>query len=225
MKKKFKMLMAYLRGFKKESINFELIISSQDIEEIEIYDDVNMTSTFYSYFESIVNQYADDLYDEGPGSVDNASEYFYVDGEIYPSENKIVFNQVRFTSYGTSDSGYEVYIDDYEENESMYDTFIEVGKFLDEIKATSVTIGYSGSGDSGAIDNNYESENGTGDVPAGIEDICYKLLEEYGGWEINEGSQGNIVFTKDEISVNHEWNTEDDDSNEIDIEITEDSLP
>ena len=219
------MLMAYLRGFKKESINFELIISSQDIEEIEIYDDVNMTSTFYSYFESIVNQYADDLYDEGPGSVDNASEYFYVDGEIYPSENKIVFNQVRFTSYGTSDSGYEVYIDDYEENESMYNTFIEVGKFLDEIKATSVTIGYSGSGDSGGVDNNYESENGTGDVPAGIEDICYKLLEEYGGWEINEGSQGNIVFTKDEISVNHEWNTEEDDSNEIDIEITEDSLP
>ena len=31
-------------------------------------------------------------------------------------------------------------------------------------------------------------------------------------------------FTKDEIEVNHEWNTEEDDSNEIDIEITEDSL-
>ena len=65
MKKKFKMLMAYLRGFKKESINFELSISSQDVEEIEIYDGVDMTSTFYSYFESIVNQYADELYDEG----------------------------------------------------------------------------------------------------------------------------------------------------------------
>jgi hypothetical protein len=58
-------------------------------------------------------------------------------------------------------------------------------------------------------------------VPSNIKNICYSLLEEYGGWEINEWSQGNIVFTKDEISVNHEWNTEEDDSNEIDIEITE----
>jgi hypothetical protein len=225
MKKKFKMLMKYLKGFKKESIPFEITISETYIEDINIYYGVDITSNFESHLQTILELYTNKLYDEGPGSVESASDYFYVDGEIYPFENKIVFNQVKFTSYGTSDSGTYYNIDDYEENESMYDTFIEVGKFLDEIKATSVTIGYSGGGDSGAVDNNYESENGTGDVPAGIEDICYKLLEEYGGWEINEGSQGNIVFTKDEISFNHEWNTEEDDSNEIDIEITEDSLP
>ena len=119
MKKKFKMLMAYLRGFKKESINFELSISSQDVEEIEIYDGVDMTSTFYSYFESIVNQYADELYDEGPGSVDNAGDYFYVDGDIYPSENKIVFNKVRFTEYGTEDSGTSYHFEDYEEDDTI----------------------------------------------------------------------------------------------------------
>ena len=225
MKKKFKMLMAYLKGFKKESISFELNINSQDIEEIEIYDGVDMTSTFYSYFESIVNQYADELYDEGPGSADNAGDYFYVDGDIYPSENKIVFNQVRFiTSYGTEDSGHSFDREDFEEQDEIYEYFLEVGKFLDEIKATSTTISYNGSGDSGYIEGTYESEKGSGDVPAAIEDICYKILEEYGGWEINEGSQGKIVFTKDEIDVQHQWNTEEDDSNEIDIEITEDSL-
>ena len=225
MKKKFKMLMAYLRGFKKESINFELSISSQDVEEIEIYDGVDMTSTFYSYFESIVNQYADELYDEGPGSVDNAGDYFYVDGDIYPSENKIVFNQVRFTEYGTEDSGTSYHFDEYEGlGDSIEDFFIEAREFLDEIKATSATVSYEGGGDSGYINSTYESEKGTGDLPAGIENICYNLLEEYGGWEINEGSQGTIVFTRDEIEVNHEWNTEVDETNEIDIEITEDSL-
>jgi hypothetical protein len=224
MKKKFKMLMAYLKGFKKESISFELNINSQDVEEIEIYDGVDMTSTFYSYFESIVNQYADELYDEGPGSVDNAGDYFYVDGDIYPSENKIVFNQVRFTEYGTEDSGTSYHFDDYEEDDTIYDNFIEVRKFLDEKKITSATVSYNGGGDSGYIEGTYESEKGTGDVPAGIEDICYSLLEEYGGWEINEGSQGTIVFTRDEIDVNHEWNTEVDETNEINIEITEDSL-
>ena len=184
-----------------------------------------MTSTFYSYFESIVNQYADELYDEGPGSADNAGDYFYVDGDIYPSENKIVFNQVRFTSYGTEDSGNFYNFEDHEGlGDSIEDFFIEVREFLDEIKATSVTVSYEGGGDSGYIESTYESEKGTGDLPAGIENICYNLLEEYGGWEINEGSQGTIVFTKDEIEVNHEWNTEEDDSNEIDIEITEDSL-
>jgi hypothetical protein len=227
MKKKFKMLMAYLRGFKKESINFEITISETHIEDINIYYGVDITSNFESHLQTILELYTNELYDEGPGSVESAGGYFYVDGEIYPFENKIVFNQVKFTSYGTSYSGYELYVEDYEEDDydSMYDTFIAVGQFLDEIKANSATVGYSGSADSGAIDNNYESENGSGMVPSNIKNICYSLLEEYGGWEINEGSQGNIVFTKDEISVNHEWNTEEDDSNEIDIEITEDSLP
>lgn len=224
MKKKFKMLMAYLKGFKKESINFEINISYQDIEEIHIYDNVDMTSTFYSYFESIVKEYTEELYDEGPGSVDNSSDYFYVDGDIYPSENKIVFNQVRFTEYGTEDSGTTYYFDDYTENDTIYNEFIEVRKFLDDKKITSATVSYNGGGDSGYIESTYESEKGTGDVPAGIEDICYSLLEEYGGWEINEGSQGTIVFTKDEIEINHEWNTEVDETNEINIEITEDSL-
>ena len=225
MKKKFKMLMAYLKGFKKESITFEMQISGTDIEEVEIIDnDINMTSNFESYLQKILEQYTDELYDEGPGSADSSSDYFYVDGDIYPFENKIVLTQVRFTSYGTEDSGTSYHFDDYEEDDTIYDNFIEVRKFLDEIKATSTTISYNGSGDSGYIEGTYESEKGSGDVPAAIEDICYSLLEEYGGWEINEGSQGKIVFTKDEIDVQHQWNTEEDDTNEIDIEITEDSL-
>jgi hypothetical protein len=215
MKKKFKMLMAYLRGFKKESIPFQITISETHIEDINIYYGVDITSNFESHLQTILELYTNELYDEGPGSVESAGGYFYVDGEIYPFENKIVFNQVKFTSYGTSYSGYELYIEDHEEEGDIYEYFIETRKFLDEIKANSATVGYSGSGDSGAIDNNYESENGSGMVPSNIKNICYSLLEENGGWEIKEGSQGNIVFKKDEIRVNHEWNTEDDDSIEI----------
>ncbi len=217
--------MAYLKGFKKESIPFEITISETHIEDINIYYGVDITSNFESHLQTILELYTNELYDEGPGSVQSASDYFYVDGEIYPFENKIVFNQVRFTSYGTSDSGYEVYIDDYEEDDGMYSTFMEVRKFLEHEGIEDMTISYNGGGDSGYIESDYTSKNKNGQIDEDIEHICYDLLEEYGGWEINEGSQGNIVFTKDEISVNHEWNTEDDDSNEIDIEITEDSLP
>ena len=224
MKKKFKMLMAYLKGFKKESINFEIRISGTDIEDIEIYDGVQMTSNFQSNFQTILEQYTEELYDDGPGSVNGSSDYFWVDGDIYPSENKIVLHQVRFTSYGTEDSGYELYIEDYDEDDENYEYFLEIRKFLDEIKATSATVTYEGGGDSGYINSTYESEKGTGEISGEIEEICYKLLEEFGGWEINEGSQGSIVFTKDEVNVQHEWNTEEEDSRQIDIEITENSF-
>jgi hypothetical protein len=53
-------------------------------------------------------------------------------------------------------------------------------------------LDYSGGGDSGYIESSFV--NG-GRVPANIEDWCYEVLENnYGGWEINEGSQGYFVF-------------------------------
>jgi hypothetical protein len=52
-----------------------------------------------------------------------------------------------------------------------------------------------------------------------IENICYDLLQEYGGWEINEGSQGKIIFTKNEIEIEHEWNTEEQYTSDTIIEI------
>jgi hypothetical protein len=47
--------------------------------------------------------------------------------------------------------------------------------------------------------------------PAFLENMCYNALSNFGGWEINEGSQGNIVFNlRDKtITVNHSWNTEE----------------
>ena len=54
-------------------------------------------------------------------------------------------------------------------------------------------LDYNGSGDSGFIESSFSG--GGGQVPANIEDWCYQVLENnYGGWEINEGSQGYFVF-------------------------------
>ncbi len=67
-------------------------------------------------------------------------------------------------------------------------------------------LDYNGSGDSGYIESSFS--NG-GRVPANIEDWCYDVLERnYGGWEINEGSQGYFVFdTKNNIiELEHTYN-------------------
>ena len=68
-----------------------------------------------------------------------------------------------------------------------------------EICRGGVQWDFNGGGDSGFI----ESERGTADFTEGdipmtkdLEDMCYRLLENnYGGWEINEGSSG--FFTLD----------------------------
>ena len=99
-------------------------------------------------------------------------------------------------------------------------TEFRVRKYLDEIKSDSITVTYEGGGDSGFIETNYESSNGGGSIPAVIENICYSLLEEFGGWEINEGSQGSIILSRDEIEVEHEWNVQEEHWEEANIVIT-----
>ena len=46
---------------------------------------------------------------------------------------------------------------------------------------------------------------------AEVEDYCYTVLEDFGGWEINEGSDGEIILNlkANEYSVQHSWNTEE----------------
>jgi hypothetical protein len=51
-----------------------------------------------------------------------------------------------------------------------------------------------------------------------IEEWCYKELEEnFGGWEINEGSQGEFQFDFNEktVTLSHTYNTLVDESNTI----------
>jgi hypothetical protein len=74
-----------------------------------------------------------------------------------------------------------------------------------------LTIKYNGSGDSGFIESSFEE---IGDqVPAAIEDWCYNQLERYyGGWEINEGSDGEFIFNFHDMTIelNHTYNVEQD---------------
>jgi len=73
-----------------------------------------------------------------------------------------------------------------------------------------LTVTYNGSGDSGYLEGSFE-ENGS-QVPAGIEDWCYReLSSNFGGWEINEGSDGNFIFDFNNkvVTLNHTENIEE----------------
>jgi hypothetical protein len=84
-------------------------------------------------------------------------------------------------------------------------------KIFKEYSVTKIVCTYNGGGDSGYIESDMELGGDTVPTPSEIEDYCYTVLEDFGGWEINEGSQGNITFNlkSKEYSINHQWNTEE----------------
>lgn len=77
-------------------------------------------------------------------------------------------------------------------------------------------VNYNGSGDSGYIEDYFEI--GEGSIPDVVSDWCYRELENsHGGWEINEGSQGDFTFDlkNKEVELNHTYNTEENTSDTL----------
>jgi hypothetical protein len=108
-----------------------------------------------------------------------------------------------WTEYGTHDE----ITNTFEDEPEIFSELKEL--FKDGNVPEKLEVRFDGGGDSGYINSLFE--NTKIPVPAGIEDYCYNLLEQdFGGWEINEGSQGNFVFyMNDEIvELNFSENTE-----------------
>jgi len=126
-------------------------------------------------------------------------DYFSIDFD-FDCLNKTIDVNCNFTVRGHEDTG--------SSGEIPEEVFDEIFK---EYSVTEIICTYNGGGDSGYIDSDMELGRDTVPTTSGIEDYCYTVLEDFSGWEINEGSQGNIRFNlkSKEYSVNHEWNTEE----------------
>ena len=77
---------------------------------------------------------------------------------------------------------------------------------------------FEGSGDSGWIEDEIITDNGKMDCPEFFKDWCYEMLgNNFGGWEINEGSQGefNILPNEKMVELNFNQNFEDNVSDGI----------
>ena len=104
---------------------------------------------------------------------------------------------------------------------------------LKDLKIESFRVEYSGSGDSGEIEEisikpdnlkikvdvgtwkkfdqqsfEYKETNEPKPLKDFIEDFCYELLEDnHGGWEINEGQSGAIEWDIKENDLSHNYTT------------------
>ena len=101
---------------------------------------------------------------------------------------------------------------DGEEGKDIFEEWEKDGVFQDlEVPNNGIlTVKYNGSGDSGYIESSFDETNDG--VPTSIEDWCYRQLENnFGGWEINEGSDGEFIFNfhNTTIELNHTYNVEE----------------
>lgn len=112
---------------------------------------------------------------------------FIIDGE----EQVIsVIHTYSYYARGSENSiGY-----DSQEDKERFDQWME--KEMSEVEVPNdgiLTITFNGGGDSGYLESTFNPTND--EVPPGIENWCYNQLEEhFGGWEINEGSDGEFIF-------------------------------
>jgi hypothetical protein len=154
--------------------------------------------------------YVDDdgLYSDLPN--DGYIDYQRFDITIYTGEKKEISltHSYSFQTEGdTQGVEYDDMIEEWEEKGIFDDTEIPEDNYL--------ALKYNGGGDSGYIESNFESGQS---VPPAVEEWCYQQLEEnFGGWEINEGSQGEFQFDFNEKTVilSHAYNVEESRSNTL----------
>lgn len=95
-------------------------------------------------------------------------------------------------------------------NQLINDNLISDGEVL--------TLRYNGSGDSGFVDGTFDNNK---DVPSYLKNWCYEILEaNYGGWEINEGSDGSFELDMDNRIIHH-YHSYNEEKNEYDTILEE----
>jgi hypothetical protein len=119
-------------------------------------------------------------------------------------------NQIRLVYFHTYyDKGGEDSIDFSVEDEDIsQELFNQINENVTDVEPI-MEIRYNGSGDSGYVEDRFE--NGAS-VPAGVQDWCERALSSnFGGWENNEGSDGQFLFNmeKNTVELNHTYNVDE----------------
>jgi hypothetical protein len=158
-----------------------------------------------------LEKYLDQLPDF-QGEADNGSEYQGYE-MIFDPTTMTITTYGQYTEYDTEDGGSSsIEID--EEVMTQFEELISKGY------QQPFYVDFSGGGDSGYVEDegsDYNDKRFT--LTPKMDDLAYRALSDFGGWEINEGSQGNIVFDLEDksASANLTWNTENTETEVIDV--------
>ena len=180
----------------------ELGFLPESIEEIfETIKDNFDTGNFYNDYYDNENGILEYTLNAEKKELDVSYTYYTMINEDSYMEK----NFSDFSNVGTGWRGNERYVKNLT-NQNLVDELVnQYGDYC--------LVNYEGGGDSGWINNDVESQTGNNEMNGKLEDISYDLLElYYGGWEINEGSQGSIKydFQRQTVEISHNQNVESD---------------
>ena len=134
-------------------------------------------------------------------------------------EERTLEAEVYETVYGTRDMSDSIEVNELKDLEDKITLESLFSKIKEEGKPSTTRVYFNGSGDSGDIDGH--TQDGTA-LPNDVLHYFYRWLENfYGGWEINEGSQGYFAIDTDEstIFLDFQENTEENQQHDIDFQI------
>lgn len=228
MGKKFKALMAYLRSFKKDEIEFSWIFndSDGDIDWYWGHKPVPIIDSLYDVVIEIASSHLDELLDLTKHCLSDTERYDVV-LKIYPkkSKAKLVLYHEEYDRNRTTQ--------EYAEELDQNDTYVKRLKNLfDNEGIEFCKASYSGNYDNGDINsvscNGKELSYNMGQNQNRriIEDVLYDVLERgFGGWEIDDGSDGYIEINDNlEVHIEHDWTQYEFYKCDDEIEITEEKF-
>ena len=204
-------------GMKHGDINFEMEPDDEEISYSEYGFPTHFDNNYYAeipdglapILKKIINNFGDaDLFSNLPNDVGQIDyQRFEITISVGKKEISLTHIYSYFSEGDSTGIEYDDMIEEWEEKGVFDDVSIPEDGYM--------VLKYNGGSDSGYIESDFDNGERS---PDEIEEWCYKQLEEnFGGWEINEGSQGEFQFDFNEKTVilSHTYNTMLDSSNTI----------
>lgn len=214
MEQKYKVLFnlinpAFLKsGCKKAVMEFD--------ESFSIYQDgyycghqnTGSPKSFLIPIERELSEYVEGAVGDNTWHEETGSEYYTYEVEINPEFRSVeIFG--TYTVYGTEPLE-ETVIEMEEEPEEFKPIF----DYLNDEGSDILEVNVDAGGDSGWIHDTNDDVNGNSITTSNeMEEVCYRLLNQHSGWEINEGSHAKFTFDphRNILIFEFAYNTEEQD--------------
>lgn len=206
--KSLKLFAYYAQSHGKKEVNTSIYTADcvEDWRDHEWYGDGSTRVESYDAIDNVINEIIEehDLISESVSDCDNRGT-LNINIDCVERTLKIDATEIVYETKGMGDSIELSDIDD----ESIKSIF----KYMSENNYSEGVVTFAGGGDSGEVEGRIEYDGRfTEQIGRDVENFFYDWLEKfYGGWEINEGSQGRFVFNMNDkmLELEFEENVEE----------------
>ena len=195
-------------GCKKVTMEFDDSFSSYQDGYYCGYQNSGSPTKFLIPIERELSEYVEVAVGDETYHEDTEAEYYSFEVEINPEFRSVeIFG--TYTVYGTEPIE-ETVIEMEEEPEEFKPIF----DYLNDEGSDILEVNVDAGGDSGWIHDTNDDVNGKSITTSNeMEEVCYRLLNQHSGWEINEGSHAKFTFDphRNILIFEFAYNTEEQD--------------